>query len=80
MSRTFINFEMFVKEKAMQVLLLTLILLAIAIAGIAIKMFFVRGATFTKTCGSKFDPDTGKPMACTCHGKLEEDCDNLEKK
>ncbi len=60
----------------MQVLVLTIILLAFAVAGIAIKMFFIKGSTFTKTCGSKFDPDSGKPMACTCQRDKKSDCDN----
>jgi len=61
----------------MQILVLTILLLAIAIAGIAIKMFFIKGATFTKTCGSKFDPDSGKPMECTCQTNKKNDCDNV---
>ena len=61
----------------MQIIALSIVLLAIAIAGIAIKMFFIKGATFTKTCGSKFDPDSGKPMECTCKSNSQPDCENV---
>jgi len=61
----------------MQIIILSVVLVAIAIAGIAIKMFFIKDATFTKTCGSKFDPGSGKPMGCTCKGKSQTDCDNI---
>ena len=60
----------------MEVFLLTILLLALAIGGIAIKMFFKPGASFTKTCGSKFDSRTGKPMPCSCHSQTPEECDN----
>lgn len=49
----------------MKTILLAIILVAIAIAGIAIKMFFIKGAEFKKSCGS-VDPKTGKAMPCGC--------------
>lgn len=49
----------------MKTLLLAIILIGIAFLGIAIKMFFIKDSTFTKTCGS-VDPKTGKRIACTC--------------
>ena len=58
----------------MEVFILAFVLLAIAIAGFAIKMFFRPGARFTKTCGSNFHPGTGKPMACGCASLAPEDC------
>lgn len=58
----------------MEVFILAFVLLAIAIAGFAIKMFFRPGARFTKTCGSNFHPKTGKPMACGCASQAPEDC------
>lgn len=64
----------------MQVFLLAFILLALAIGGIAIKMFFIPGETFKKTCGSQFDPKTGKTLACTCHSEAPEDCESVEQK
>lgn len=60
----------------MQVFLLAIVLLALAIGGIAIKMFFIPGESFKKTCGSKFDPKTGKALACSCHSDAPEECEN----
>ncbi len=57
-------------------LLIVIILIALAIGGIAIKMFVKPKYTFTKTCGSSFDPKSGKPMACSCHSEEKEACDN----
>ncbi len=62
----------------MQVILLAIVLLALAIGGIAIKMFFIPGETFKKTCGSQFDPKTGKALACSCQSNEPEDCSNLD--
>ncbi len=64
----------------MQVVVLTLILLALAIAGIAIKMFLKPGGTFTKQCSTNIDPVTGKPRPCACASGVPEDCENSEKK
>jgi hypothetical protein len=50
----------------MQLFLLALVLVALAIGGIAIKMFLIPGETFKKTCGSTFNPETGKPNPCAC--------------
>lgn len=60
----------------MQIILLSILLLALAIGGIAIKMFVKPGGTFTKTCGSQFDPKTGKAMPCSCHSDHPEECSN----
>lgn len=49
----------------MKALIPAIILIGIAVLGIAIKMFFIKGSTFTKTCGS-VDPKTGQKVACTC--------------
>jgi hypothetical protein len=62
----------------MQVFLLALALVALAIGGIAIKMFLIPGETFKKTCGSTFDPETGKPKPCACASGQPEDCHNSE--
>ena len=58
----------------MEVFILAILLLALAIGGIAIKMFFKPGASFTKTCGSNFHPKTGKPMPCSCASGGQEEC------
>lgn len=62
----------------MQVFLLALVLVAIAIGGIAIKMFLIPGETFKKTCGSTFDPETGKRKPCACASGQPEDCHSSE--
>ncbi|MFN3555679.1 MAG: hypothetical protein ACK4VN_06930 [Bacteroidales bacterium] len=62
----------------MQVFLLAAVLLALAIGGIAIKMFVLPGGTFTKSCGSTFDPQTGKPVPCACASGKPEECKNSE--
>lgn len=49
----------------MKTFILAIILVGLAIFGIAIKMFFIKGSSFTKTCGS-VDPVSGKKVACTC--------------
>ncbi len=58
----------------MKLFLLAIILIALAIGGIAIKMFMKPGSTFTKTCGSQFDPKTGKAKPCSCHSENPQDC------
>lgn len=52
----------------LQILLLSVILLGIAIAAIAIKMFVKKDGEFKKQCSS-VDPDTGKKLGCTCEGQ-----------
>lgn len=62
----------------MKALIPAIILIGIAVLGIAIKMFFIKGSTFTKTCGS-VDPKTGQKVACTCGDDGNENrvkCDN----
>ncbi len=60
----------------MEAIILAVILLAIAIGGIAIKMFVKPGATFTKSCTSSYDPDSGKSRSCACASGMPEDCEN----
>ena len=61
----------------MKLFILVFILLAIAFAGIAIKMFFVKGHVFTKSCSSV--DVHGKKIGCTCGEKAEgEKCDKWE--
>jgi len=57
-------------------LIIVIVLIALAAAGLALKMFFRPKYTFTKTCGSSVDPKTGKPMACSCHSSAREDCNS----
>lgn len=58
-----------------KVILLAIILVGIAVAAIAIKMFFIKGGEFKKSCGS-VDPETGKPMPCGCKSEGEGICKN----
>ncbi len=60
----------------LKILLITIVLLALAIGGIAIKMFVKKGGEFKKQCSS-VDPDTGERFGCTC-GKADsgEKCEN----
>ncbi len=48
-----------------KILLITIVLLALAISGIAIKMFLKKGGEFKKQCSS-VDPDTGERIGCSC--------------
>lgn len=57
-----------------KLLLITIVLMAIAFALIAIKMFIQKGGVFTKTCSSDIQDDKGRSMSCGCNG----DCENYE--
>lgn len=59
----------------LKLLLITIVLVGIAIAGIAVKMFFKKGGEFQKSCGS-VDPYSGQRVACTCGKPEEERCEN----
>lgn len=59
----------------LKVLLITVVLIGLAVAGIAIKMFFKKGGEFQKSCGS-VDPSSGQRVACTCGKPEEERCEN----
>lgn len=61
---------------ALKLIIITTILLALAISGIAIKMFLKKGGEFKKQCSS-VDPATGERFGCTCgKGGSGESCDN----
>lgn len=63
----------------LKVLLLTIILLSLAFAGIAIKMFLKKRGQFEKRCSS-VDARTGERMACGCgQGDGGPDCENKRK-
>ncbi len=51
--------------------LLSVVILGVAFAGFAIKMFFIKGGMFKKQCSSSItNPKTGKKLACasgSCH-------------
>lgn len=50
-----------------KLLLITTVLLALAFAGFAIKMFIKKDGEFKKQC-STVDPHTGKNLGCSCKG------------
>ena len=60
-----------------KVILLAIVLVGIAMAAIAIKMFFIKGGEFKKSCGS-VDLKTGKPLPCSCghSGESKGTCEN----
>ena len=51
--------------------------MALAFAGIAVKMFFKKDGEFKKSCSS-VDPNTGKKIGCVC-GDEGSDCENKRK-
>lgn len=62
----------------MKLFLLALALVGAAFALIAIKMFLIKGGTFTKSC-STVDSGTGEHLGCTCGEKPPgERCENYE--
>lgn len=61
-----------------KLILISIVFVAIAFALIAIKMFFVKGAVFTKTCSSDLDDGHGKKMECMCEKNPDYHCENYE--
>jgi hypothetical protein len=59
----------------LKLMLVATILLGIAFAGIAIKMFFFKDAEFNKSCSS-IDPQSGKRLGCSCGGDESTSCEN----
>jgi len=51
----------------LKLLIITVVLLAAAFAGIGIKMFVKKDGEFKKQC-STIDPQTGKNLGCSCEG------------
>ena len=63
----------------LKLLLLTIVLLAVAFAGIAIKMFFKKDGEFKKQCTS-VDTESMNKLGCSCEGKPNDgSCNNEEK-
>lgn len=62
----------------LKLIIISVVLIGLAIAGIAIKMFLKKGGEFQKSCGS-VDPGTGERVACTCGKPAGEKCDNSYK-
>ena len=60
------------------VIALAIVLLALAFAGIAIKMLVRRGGEFKRHCSST-DPYTGKSNGCICGNAKSNDCPEQKK-
>ena len=58
-----------------KILVITIVFLALAFAGFAVKMFFKRGGEFKIQC-STVDPRTGQPLGCSCSGNGDGSCRN----
>ena len=50
-----------------KLLLLSIVIMAIVFAGLAIKMFFKKDGEFKKQC-STIDPQNGRNLGCSCEG------------
>lgn len=62
-----------------QILIISIILIGLAVAGIAIKMFVLKDGHFTKSCSS-VDSGTGEKIGCVCGSDGDETkCVNYEK-
>ncbi len=59
----------------LKLILVAIVLVSIAFAGIAVKMFFIKDSQFRKSCSS-VDPLTGEQMSCGCEGNEEVSCEN----
>jgi len=58
-----------------KLILVAIVLLSVAFAGIAIKMFFFKNAEFRKSCSS-IDPQSGQRLGCTCESNEGSSCEN----
>jgi hypothetical protein len=61
----------------MQLFLITAGLIAVAIAGIAIKMFVRKDGEFKKQCAT-IEFETGERVGCVCTSERHEDCQYYE--
>jgi hypothetical protein len=62
----------------LKILLVTVVFLALAFAGFAIKMFLRKDGEFKKQCSS-VHPETGERLGCVCgDGSGGENCKNNE--
>jgi len=55
-----------------------IVLIALAFTGFAIKMFFIKGAKFSKSCSS-VDIENDKKIGCTCSTNNSVTCENYSK-
>jgi hypothetical protein len=59
-----------------KLIMVAVVLLSIAFAGIAIRLFFFKDAEFRKSCSS-VDPQTGQRLGCSCGGDENASCENV---
>ncbi|HPR56998.1 MAG TPA: hypothetical protein PK915_01345 [Bacteroidales bacterium] len=59
----------------LQLFVISIVLIGLAVAGIAIKMFLIKGGEFKKSCG-RVNHSSGKRVACTCGKSETENCSN----
>jgi hypothetical protein len=62
----------------LKLLIPAIILIGLAFLGIAIKMFFIKGAEFKKSCSS-VDVGNGQKIGCSCTSDVHEECANYSK-
>lgn len=60
-----------------KILIPAIVLIGLAVLGIAIKMFFIKGAQFKKTCSS-VDVGNGQKIGCSCDSDIHEKCSNFK--
>ena len=60
-----------------KLIIISVVLLGLAVAGIAIKMLVSKDGEFKKSCSS-VDPNTGERLGCSCGGENEDSCRNKE--
>ena len=61
----------------LKILLITIVFMALAFAGFAVKMFFKKDGEFKKSC-STVHPKTGERLGCVCGGEGDGTCKNKE--
>jgi len=60
-----------------KLIIISIVLLGLAVAGIAIKMLIKKDGEFKKSCSS-VDPNTGQRLGCSCGNENEGSCRNKE--
>jgi len=60
----------------LKLILIAIVLVGLAFAGFAVKMFFIKGGEFKKQCSS-VNPETGERYGCVCgEGDGSDSCVN----
>ena len=60
-------------EMFLKLVLISIVFIALAFSGVAVKMLFKKNYTFKKQCSS-VDPNTGKAIGCSCGGAGDGSC------